>query len=250
MNQLTTQGIILSRTDFGEADRIITMLTPDYGKVRLMARGVRRLKSKLAGGIELFSVSHITFIKGRGEIDPLISTRLIIHYESIVQDISRTMLGYDLIKMLSRATEDQPEADYFVLLQQAFEALNDPDVELPLIQLWFAMQLLRIGGHTPNLRADTSGQKLAADQTYNFSFDDMAFAPAENNLGSNSDSRPETSSGTNSGQGRFTPNHIKFLRLGFSSHHAKALSQVQGSKEMAEAAAPLVQTMLSTYIRV
>ena len=56
MNQLVTDGIVLSRVNYGEADRIIKLLTPEAGKLSLMARGVRKPKSKLAGGIELFSI--------------------------------------------------------------------------------------------------------------------------------------------------------------------------------------------------
>src|SRR5688572_3433628 len=138
MNQLVTEGIILSRTDYGEADRIITLLTPEHGKLRLMAKGVRRVKSKLAGGIELFSVSTITFVKGRGDIGTLVSTRLVKHYGRIVEDLDRTMLGYELIKQLNKVTEDHPEPAYFELLQQTFEALNDPGVPLGLIRFWFA----------------------------------------------------------------------------------------------------------------
>lgn len=231
MKQLTTQGIILSRTDFGEADRIITMLTPDSGKLRLVAKGVRKLKSKLAGGIELFSISHITYIKGRGELDTLVSTRLDVHYENIVKDLARTMLGYELIKMLNKATEDQPEPEYFALLRQAFEVLDDPAVDLALIRLWFNMQLLRLAGHAPNLQTDLAGTKLSADQRYDFNFDDMAFAAAPG------------------GQGRFGANEIKFLRLGFAGHHAKALAQVQDSRSLVETVAPLVQTMAQTYLR-
>jgi DNA repair protein RecO (recombination protein O) len=229
MKQIVTTGIILSRTDYGEADRILTLITPEYGKLRLMAKGVRRVKSKLAGGIELFSVSDITFIRGRGEIGTLISARLIKYYRTIVKDIGRTMLGYDLIKLLNKATEDEPETDYFDLLQQAFEALDDPTIDSSLIRLWFTMQLLRLGGHTPNLQTDTTGQKLTLGTTYNFSFDDVAFAPAP--------------------QARFTTNHIKFLRLGFAGHPPKALAQVQGGAMLLEAVSPLVQTMGQTYLR-
>lgn len=229
MRQLTTQGIILSRTDFGEADRIITMLTPDSGKLRLVAKGVRKLRSKLAGGIELFSVSHITYIKGRGELDTLVSTRLEAHYEHIVKDLDRTMFGYDLIKMLNRATEDEPEADYFHLLQQAFQALDDTTIGLELIKLWFAMQLLRLGGHAPNLQTDQAGDKLAADRRYEFSFEDMALQLAAN--------------------GRFGVNEIKFLRLGFAGHHPKVLAQVRGSAMLVDEVAPCVQAMIQTYIR-
>ena len=139
-NQIITQGIILSRTDYGEADRILTLLTPDHGKLHLLAKGVRKVKSKLAGGIELFSISHITYIRGRGEMGTLISTRLIHHYDKIVKDITRVQLGYELIKQLNKATEDEPEPEYFELMQQAFEALDDTTTGTELIQVWFSAQ--------------------------------------------------------------------------------------------------------------
>ncbi|MCA9348456.1 DNA repair protein RecO, partial [Candidatus Saccharibacteria bacterium] len=63
---LTTRAIILRRINYGEADRILTMLTSDFGKIRLIAKGVRKQKSRMAGGLELFGVSEINFIKGRG----------------------------------------------------------------------------------------------------------------------------------------------------------------------------------------
>jgi DNA repair protein RecO len=230
MKQLTTTAIVLSRTDFGEADRILTLLTPDHGKLRLMARGVRRVKSKLAGGIELFSVSDIAFIRGRGEIGTLVSTRLIRHYGHIVRDVSRTMLGYDVIKILHKATEDEPEPEYFELLDQAFAALDDPGINLQLIRLWFMMQLLRLGGFAPNLQTEPGGHKLAADRNYEFSFDDMAFFQ-----------RPE---------GHFTADNIKFLRVGFSGNTPAVMQKITGLERLVEASMPLVQTMLSTYIRV
>jgi len=229
MRQLVTPAIILSRTDYGEADRILTLLTPGYGKLTLLAKGVRRVKSKLAGGIELFSVSEITFIKGRGEVGTLVSTRLSRHYSRIVASLDRTMLGYELIKQLHKATEDEPEAAYFTLLQQAFEALDDPEVPLDLVTLWFAMQLLRLGGHTPNLRTDTQGNRLEPDLTYDFSFDNAAFAPNPN--------------------GRFTANHIKFLRLGFDGNLPQALQHIQGCRQLVQDTAVLVSTMVTTYVR-
>lgn len=231
MKQLVSQAIILSRTDYGEADRILTMLTPDYGKLRALARGVRKVKSKLAGGIELFSVSEITFIKGRGDIDTLVSTRLVKHYGHIVEDIERTMAAYELIKQLNRITEDEAEAAYFTLLHQAFAALDDHTVPLPLVQIWFMAQLLRQGGFTPNLQTDTAGRKLAQGEGYDFSFESVCFDPS-------------------SGQGRFTADHIKFLRLLFAGHQPKALAVVQGVAKLVDDVTPLVATMRQTYLRV
>ncbi|HVV25864.1 MAG TPA: DNA repair protein RecO [Candidatus Saccharimonadales bacterium] len=230
MKQILTTGIILSRTDFGEADRILTVLTPDRGKLRLMARGVRRVKSKLAGGIELFSTSHLTYIEGRGEIGTLVSTRLIRHYGGIIRDIDRVQLGYELIKQLNRATEDQPEPAYYALLEQTFGLLDDPAQEARLIRLLFEARLLRLAGHAPNLTTDSTGQKLAAGQSYNFDFDAMAFTP-----------RPA---------GKFTADHIKALRLFFSDHSLREVAKVQGITDLLDVLAPLVRTMLQSFVRV
>lgn len=222
MRQLVTRAIILGRTDYREADRILTLLTPDYGKLCLIAKGVRRVKSKLAGGIELFSVSEITFIKGRGEVGTLVSTRLVKHYGHIVGDLERTMLGYELIKQLHMVTEDETEQEYFELLNDAFDALNDDKISLQIVRFWFASQLLRLSGHTPNLRTDEKGEKLAASCVYEFGSDTMSFR-----------SSPD--------HGHFGADHIKFLRLAFAGNRADVLSHVKGSERLVAETQPLVQ---------
>lgn len=230
MKRLLTEGIILSRTNYGEADRILSILTPDHGKLRLGARGVRKVKSKLAGGIELFSTSHITYIEGKREVGTLISTRLIKHYGNIVKDIGRVQLGYELIKLLDKATEDHPEAEYFHLLELAFAALDDPEINLELIRAWFEARLLKLAGHSPNLWSDTTGAELQAGNTYNFDPEAMTFILHKN--------------------GRFTASHIKVLRLLFSDSQPLGLVKVQGLDKLLDSVAPLVRTMLAAHIRI
>lgn len=229
MNQLTTKGIVLSRTNYGEADRIITLLTPDHGKLSVMARGVRKPKSKLAGGIELFSVSSLTYIKGRGDLGTLMSARLDAHYGDIVKHIDRVQLGYELIKLINKVTEDEPESDYFELLELAFRALNTPLLPAPLIKLWFMAGLLRIGGHSPNLHTDTSGNALEHDARYVFDFENVAFEPRS--------------------QGSFIADHIKFLRLLFSGNEPQILAAVQGGNGLADHIAPIVESLAASQLR-
>lgn len=229
MKQLQTQGIVLSRTDYGEADRIVTILTPEQGKITLMARGVRKPKSKLAGGIELFSTSDVSYIKGRGEIGTLISVRLLKHYGNIVQDIDRVQLGYEVIKIINKATEDQPEEEYFQTLEQAFMALNDSTIDRELIKTWYFAQLLRLSGHSPNLSSTIDGNKLTAGTKYNFDYEDVSFIQNDN--------------------GTYLTDDIKYLRLLFSGNQPKILSKVEKCTQLNKQAQPLVQTMLQTYIR-
>lgn len=224
-----THAIVLSRVDFGEADRIITMLSPEYGKLSLMAKGVRRIKSKLAGGVELFSVSEISFVRGRGDVGTLVSTRLIKHYSTIIVSLERVQLGYELIKLLNRATEDKPEAAYFRLLELSFAALDDQTIDAGLIRLWFFAQLLRQEGHTPNLLTDTAGKRLTAERTYGFDMDKMAFSPSE--------------------AGAFDAIHIKLLRLLFGDTQPQVLQHVKDIDLIVQDLLPLVESMLQTYVR-
>jgi len=227
--QIVTEGIVLRRTNFGEADRIITMLTADHGKVRLIAKGVRRSKSKLAGGIELFSVSQITYLPGKSEIQTLVSSRLKKYYDHIVQDIQRTMLGYELLKRINRATEDAPEPEYFQLLVATLQAL-DGGLPSQILELWFDARLLSLAGHQPNLQTDIEGRRLQADQRYSFDFENMTFAAAE--------------------QGIVTPSHIKFLRLLFGLTDPSALQQINQVNSVLGLCAQLVTSMRQQYIRV
>lgn len=209
--QIVTKGIVLTRTNFGEADRILTVLTPDQGKLRLMAKGVRKVKSKLAGGIELFSVSDITFLPGKGDIGTLVSSRMLGHFSHIVEDLNRTMLGYEILKRLNKATEDATESEYFSLLSKTLKALDD-GLDLGLLEIWFDAQLLSLSGRQPNLSTDVVGEKLAADKRYSFDSEAMAFKAAE--------------------QGSFTAGHIKLLRLIFGLDNPAKLAQIEDANKL------------------
>lgn len=227
--QFVTKGTVLTRIDYGEADRILTFLTSDHGKVRAIAKGVRRSKSKMAGGIELFSISDLTFIVGRGELKTLISSRLVRHYGNIVKDLGRTNIAYELIKNINKATEEEPEPAYFKLLDQSLAALNDLELDHNLTKLWFDMQLLKLAGHIPNLHTNSTGQKLADSKTYNVNLDEMSFEPTAH--------------------GRLTANHIKFMRLGFGAERPQIVQRVNDAASLAIACAPIIQTMLRTHVR-
>jgi DNA repair protein RecO len=227
MKQLITVGIVLTRTEYGEADRILTLLTPDQGKIRLMARGVRKIKSRAAGGIELFSESEISFMQGRGELGTLVSARLIKHYGNIIRDIERVQLGYDSIRMLHKATEDQLEEEYFELLRQCFEALNDDSISLLVINAWFQAQLLRLSGHTPNLITDVNDSTLDQSLRYVFDFDRVAFSESL--------------------QGQYGAGHIKVLRVLFGNHRPLVIVRIKGLESLLVDVMQLINVMRTSY---
>jgi DNA repair protein RecO (recombination protein O) len=229
MNTIVTQAIVLRRTNFGEADRIVVMLTPDHGKISIVAKGVRRLKSKLAGGIELFSVSSISYIKGRGELGTLVSSRLEKNFPSILKDIGRVQLGYEVIKLLSNTVEDDAEPEFFDLLQQALAALDDVTIDAELIRIWFSAQMLRLTGHMPNIQTTLDDKPLLPNVQYRFDASAMTF-------------EAHTS-------GDYSANEIKFMRLLFSDVNPKVLAAVQGSGAYTELLSSPLRLMTADYLR-
>lgn len=175
MNHIVTTGIVLSRLNYGEADKIITILTPDHGKLRVMARGVRKSTSKLAGGIELFSISSITYIPGKRDISTLVSTRLVTNYSHIIEDINRTMAAYDILKLLNKATQDECEGEYYHLLMLALVQLNEVSIDPKITLTWFYMQLLDLLGQRPNLTKSSEGEVLDPNGAFIFDFEKIGF---------------------------------------------------------------------------
>ena len=119
-------------------------------------------------------------------------------------------------------------SDYFDLLKDTFEALNDSTISMELIRFWFWSQLIRLGGYAPNLQTDTGGKKLEAGQQYVFDFDSVCFAQTAKH-------------------GAFDANHIKFLRLSFGAHPPQVLNQVQGNEALVAHSLQLVQTLVQTH---
>jgi DNA repair protein RecO (recombination protein O) len=99
---------VLRRHDFGEADRIITLYTENLGKVRAIAKGVRRPTSRLGGHLELFSRIQIMLARGRN-LETVTQVDTIDPFVGIRDDLWRTSLAYYVAELLDRLTEEHSE---------------------------------------------------------------------------------------------------------------------------------------------
>ncbi len=163
-HDLRTKAIVLRRTNYGESDRIINLLTPD-GKIAVLAKGVRKEKSRLAGGIELFSVADIVVHQGRSNLGTLTSAKMLCFYKNILTDIVRLELASECLKKVERAAEQVDNPEYFELINQVLAGL-DKGVNMDLVRLWFAMNLAQAMGEEINLATDVMGSELEIDQRY------------------------------------------------------------------------------------
>lgn len=180
MPDLRTEAIILRRTNYGETDRIINFLTPS-GKISALAKGVRKEKSRLAGGIELFSVSDIVVHQRQNNqgLAILTGAKMLQFYQNIITNLPRLELASSCLKQTDRAAEQADNPEYFTILNQVFKGLNQnyPD---ELVSFWFRLNLARASGEEINLVRDASGTNLHPDETYFWDATESALRPAPN----------------------------------------------------------------------
>lgn len=209
MASIQTKAIVVHRTNYGEADRILNVITPDHGVLSVIAKGARREKSKLAGNIELFTLSDITIHEGRGNMGTLTGARVDTYFMHILEDYARLQLGYEAIKQVKRVADIVPEPAFFSLLLECFRSLDDKKIPLKLVESWLWLQLAILLGVGLNLAIDNKGEKLRAGQQYDFDDNTNEFIAQDN--------------------GRFTTDHIKLLRL-LSAQSPRVAMQVKDVK--------------------
>jgi DNA repair protein RecO (recombination protein O) len=148
---ISTDAIALKRMDYGEADRIITIMTPDRGKIRVLARGVRRSTSRMAGHLELFSDAHLMLARGR-ELDTVTQASTVEPFRHLREDMTCVSYAYHIGELVDSLLQDHdPHAEVFRLLLEALAAL-DSAVEAPdLIARHFELHLLDLVGFRPEL---------------------------------------------------------------------------------------------------
>lgn len=174
-NDLKTQAIVLRRTNYGESDRILNLLTPE-GKIAVLAKGVRKEKSKLAGGIELFSVAEVIIHQGKSSLGTLTSAKMLSFYSNILSDLARLTLASEFLKKADRAAEQVDNPDYFCLVQQALQGLH-LQANLELVKTWFLLNFAQAIGEEINLFTDTNGEPLNSELHYFWDHAESALRP-------------------------------------------------------------------------
>jgi DNA repair protein RecO (recombination protein O) len=210
MKTLRTRAIVLRRTNFGEADRILQLLTAE-GRQAVMARGVRKEKSRLAGGIELFAVSDVVIGEGKGKLGVLTSARLVQFYGHILEDYDRMEFAYLALKLVGGASEMVDEPEWFEVMSEVLMGLDAKTIALGLIQSWFYLRYSALLGHELGLYRDVNGEKLSGDQVYRYDVAEKGLRVAQG--------------------GGLTADHIKLLRL-MSVKPLKALAQIGGINDV------------------
>jgi len=148
--QYRTEAVVLKRSDFGEADRILTLYTPERGKVRVLAKGIRRITSRKAGHLELFVRSRLLVHGGR-DLDIVAQAESVETYRPLREDLRRAACAYFVAELLDGFTgEEEGQAAVYDLLVETLRRLSAVR-DLWLATHYFEMRLLGLLGYRPEL---------------------------------------------------------------------------------------------------
>lgn len=160
MPEIRTTGIVLKRQNYGEADRILQIFTSDLGLISAIAKGVRKMKSRQAGALELFRVADLRLHRRTGEL--FLITNAVINKAFNFSDFKLSALAVIYLMsewLLVLLPPEKPLPEVYGLTLQIFQALQKTK-KFPLIQLAFQAKLLNLLGYLPEFSGPDRAHKL------------------------------------------------------------------------------------------
>ena len=145
-----TDGIVLSRFDLGEADRVLTMITPELGKIRIIAKGVRRPTSRLGGSLEPFAELNVGLARGR-TFDVVTEVRVGHAWLRLRDSLESAATAWYIAELADRSLEERHESEpLYALLRRAYELL-DAGMAPGRVARWYEMHLADELGQRPEV---------------------------------------------------------------------------------------------------
>lgn len=147
MSLYRDDGVVLRTLRLGEADRIVTMVTKGHGKVRAVAKGVRRTNSKFGGRLEPLSHVSMQCWQGR-ELDTVTQVEVLDSFRTVREDLTRVARAFTLLEVVDQmAQERQPNERLCEMLVGALRSLDAADA--PLLVPAFCLKVLALEGSAP-----------------------------------------------------------------------------------------------------
>jgi len=152
MSLVETEGLVLKTYNLAEADRIVLFLTHEYGLVRGVAKGAKRLKSKFGSGLEPYSVVRLSYFqKDAVELVSIQHVELLRSYFTFAADPQvLRKLAYLADQLTAITPPSDPNQDLYRMVKACLDAAFQMPERLDTISLYFELWLLRLGGYLPD----------------------------------------------------------------------------------------------------
>lgn len=146
------EAVVLKTIKLGEADRIVTLMTRRNGKVRAVAKGVRKTKSRFGGRLEPFTRVELMLYRGRKDLDTITSADILTSFDAVRKDYARLTSAAALAEIVDKLTPDREVAlPTYALLIGGLEALAG-DNQATIVPAFLA-KLLSVCGYHPELHS-------------------------------------------------------------------------------------------------
>lgn len=151
--QVKVRGIVLKDMNIGEADRVITILTEEYGIIRAFAKGSRRIGGKLFASTQMFSSANFLLYKGKDKYIVTEAERIPNgSFFDLRQDIERLSLAQYISELaILLAPHEEEASDFLRLILNTFTALSDTSRNIILIKAAAELRLLSLSGFCPDI---------------------------------------------------------------------------------------------------
>lgn len=148
------QGIVLRSHKLGEADKIITVMTQASGKVRGVAKGIRKTKSRFGARLEPFTHVSLMLYRGTGALDTITQAEIIAQHRAIGEDLELFAAGETMLEAVDKVAEEhERNVRLFMLLLQGLRALEEKPKDGSAVGEAFLIRLLSVSGFHPSLGA-------------------------------------------------------------------------------------------------
>lgn len=155
MKNVKVNGIIISENNMGDFDKMVTMLTPNLGKISCSAKGSRRPKSQLLSGTQYLCFGEYMLFKG-SEVYTMNSCETIELFYNIRTDLDKLTYASYITKIVSDVTtENQNSFNTLKLFLNTLYMISETDKDLEFIASVFKFRILKILGFAPNVRECT-----------------------------------------------------------------------------------------------
>jgi DNA repair protein RecO (recombination protein O) len=145
-----TEAVVLRRVDLGEADRILTVYSPEYGKLRLVAKGVRKVRSRKAGHLEPFTRVELQIARGH-ELDVITQAEALGLHPGLGHDLERFGYAAYVVELMDRFTVQEGESrGLYRLLVDTLDRLAEA-FEPAAVVGYYQLRLLDLLGYRPEL---------------------------------------------------------------------------------------------------
>ena len=148
------QGVVLRSAKLGEADKIVTVMTQGAGKVRAVAKGIRKTTSRFGARLEPFTHVSLMLYRGRGSLDTVSQAEIVTPFLGIRSEFERIAAGETMVEAVDKVAEEhERNVRLFLLLLSGMRALDTAPIDPAAVAESFLLKLLSLSGFHPSLTA-------------------------------------------------------------------------------------------------